>query len=121
MDEKDILSRISALVDEEHGPAGDGGRRPAAAECALAARELRALPGGHGQDHVGGDAAMADHVVVEDERVAPGDGAHGELLGPGHAEAADDLHVERRPEHAGDLGADRHPPAREREHEEARR
>ena len=48
-----------------------------------------------------------------------GHGAHRQLLVAGHAELADDEHVERHAEHLGDLGGDGHPTAGESQHYEA--
>jgi hypothetical protein len=63
---------------------------------------------GDALNHLGRDAEGAHDVVVQDDGAAAGDGAHGQFLVAGHAELANEVHVQRCAEGGGHLVRDRH-------------
>ena len=108
------------MVHQDHGPAADVGRRPAAAVEALAPPQLLQLPARDRIDQIIGDVQPGYDVVVEHPHAAGRDGAHRQLLVAGHAELAHDEDVERRAERVRHLVRHRHAAARQGQHEHVR-
>jgi hypothetical protein len=99
----------------DHRLAGDIGGRLGAPVEAFAAGKLAPLVGLDRVDGLNGNVELTDRVLVQDPQSAGCDGAHRQLLVPGHADLADHQHVERRPEGVGDLGRHRHTTPRQPE------
>jgi hypothetical protein len=83
----------------------------------LAPLQLLALADLDPLDRLLGDLQRADDLPVQHARAPGGDGAHGQLLVPRHAELADDEHVERRSKPERDRQRDRQPPAGQGQHQ----
>src|SRR5438552_10902580 len=105
-----------AVVDEDDDFVMELGRRAVVTVEALAALELLALTGGDLVDERAWDAEAVDDVAIQNLDPAGGDRAHGELLMAGHAQLADDEHVERSVEGLGDFQGNGYSPARQSEH-----
>jgi len=106
-----------AVIDEDHGAAGEIRIRAVAPVRALAPVQFREFPCRDAIDRAVVERQPADDVVVDHAHAAARDGAHGEFLVARHAEFADDEYVERRAERPGDLGGDRHAAARQAEND----
>jgi hypothetical protein len=85
---------------------------------ALAALELAPLLGVDRLDPLDRDVQRLDELLAEHARAARGDRAERELLVPGDAELAHEEDVERRGQRTRDLEGDRHPAARQRQHDD---
>jgi hypothetical protein len=96
------------VVDDHDGAVDDRAHRPVAPVAPLAALELFGLGGDDGVDRVRVDVGRRDDVLVEHARAAGRDRAEGQLRVAGHAELADDQHVEGRGQRRGDLDGDGH-------------
>ena len=103
-------TRITVLLVSDSGPA-------VAAIRVFPPFELALLAFGHGIDHIAGNAEGIDDVAIDQADAAGGDGTHGELFVPGHAELAHDVDVERDAERPGDFARDGHAAARQRQHD----
>ena len=109
-----------AVVHDDHRAAFQTRRRPLPAVGAVAALELRGLAGLDVAETGGRDAERPDQIFVENFDAPRGDRSDGELFLSGSAELPYDEDVERRAEGPGNLEPDRHPAARQGEHEHIR-
>ena len=78
--------------------------------------KLRSLPLRDSRELGPVDPDQRQNVEVEDLGPLFADGPHGQLGLEGHSQFAYHDHIERRPEHRGDLEADRHPSPWEPKH-----
>ena len=92
-----------AVVDEDHGLAGDFDGRAVASVGLFTALELEALAGGDFFNLVMGDAEVEGYVRGDDLDAASGDGADGQLWDAGGAELANDPDIEGGVKGLGDL------------------
>src|SRR5262249_61816849 len=95
-----------AVVDDDHRAIAQRGKGAIAAIGTLAAVELEALARGDLFDERSGNGELADEVFAEHADAVARDRAHGQLGMRRHAELADEDHVERRTERAGDFERD---------------
>lgn len=106
-----------AVVDEDDVAVCEIERWAVAAVERFAALELGGFAFDRLVDDLMSDAFGGDEGVVEELDAAGGECADGELGVGGMADFAHEKNVERNVERAGDLGADGHAAARQREHE----
>ena len=106
------------VIDEDRHAACDCQCRTTVAVRALPALELLLFEACNVFDGVVRNAAQADNVVIEDANAAARDRAHCELRLQGDAELPHDEDIEGRAEGRGDFECDRHPAARQTEHED---
>ena len=106
------------VIDDDHGPPIDRGRRPVADILPAPALDFRELPLFLGIDVAGWRADSAYDVRVQHQlRVLPvDDGAEPQLLMPRRADLAHQQHVERRTERLSHLEPHRYPAARQGQH-----
>ena len=105
------------VVHEDDGLVGQpiGARSPRYSRSRRASSSCSLLR--HRIDHVAGNAERVDDLVVHQANAAARDRAHRELLVSGHAELADDEHVERHAERPRHLARDGHTAARQGQHD----
>ena len=103
------------VVYEEDVPSRKQRRRPLAAVEPVARLDGGAFARRRVLEDCCRDAGPTEDIVVEDAHAAARDRPHRELRMYWNAELADDEHVERRTERAGNGGGNRHSATRQRE------
>jgi hypothetical protein len=111
-------ARREAVVDEDHGAAGERGARSSATIERVTAIEFEPLASGHLVDRGPRDAEVGHDLAADDHDAAFGDRAHGQFGMARHAELADETDVERRRETRRHFGRDGHAAARQRQHDD---
>jgi hypothetical protein len=109
-----------AVVNENHGPAGDIGERSIAAVLALTPVELALLGLSDTLYIAVAQAKLRNHRRIDELYAAARNRPHCELLVARNAELADDEHVEWYVEGPSDFERNRNTTARQREHQNVR-
>jgi hypothetical protein len=91
------------VIDDDDGSVGHVERGPPVPVRPLPPDQFQALRPGHPVEDPGRDIEVPNHILVEDQGAAAGDGSHRQFLLAGNAQLPHDEHVERRSQCRGHL------------------
>jgi hypothetical protein len=106
-----------AVVDQDHCPTGEAGRRTSPAQSRLAAAGLGALLVGQNAEHPRGHAEFSGEYRVQEPRTVGGHRSEGELRLDGGAHLSRNYDIQLGPERTSNLRSHGHATARNAEHQ----